>query len=200
MAETLLDYAFVSLDEVKDWIGGKVKEVSDYDDWLTVLINRVTDFMEQNLVFRRIKVRDTAIEEIRDGNGEWSMLLKNPPIQELTAIQFKYELDLDATACADEEQVRVDPEVGEVRLMQRTFTKGYRNIKFIYKGGWSTVPNPLKQACVMLVKRLYKLQSRSNETIVSISRSGESINYLVEKLVDQDIALLVANYVRPRIA
>jgi hypothetical protein len=201
MAVTLHAYAFVTEDEVKEWIGGKITEVADYDDWVRTLINRVTDYMENSLCYRRILVRSTAEEEVRDGDGSQEMRLWHPPINDLSLIEIKYESDIDATAIADEEQVRMDAAIAEVRLMQRIFTRGYRNITFTYKGGFAAgeIKDHWKQACVMIVKRLYKMQSRSNETLASISRSGETMNFLIEKVIDQDIMRLVSDLIRPRV-
>lgn len=194
---SLVDHAIASLDEAKTWIG--ISDTSQ-DSLVTDIINAVTDFIEsERCLARRVKRRTAAIEEKFTGDGTNWYRVKHPPIGTLSEIYIEDIVTLDASDCADTDLVRYDPDNGDIWLVQYRFWKGYPlNCKVTYTGGWETVPNPIKQAALMLVKALYKYRDRQSEGVSSVSfgvaGSSQTISYLTDVVKDPNIWTLLEPY------
>lgn len=202
MPVALVDYAFVDLDRVKEWIGSIAAGDLTHDDLLSNLVNVVTDWMEGSLLKTMVMDRGEDIEEVFDGDGTNTLILTNVPVTEITGIEFLDEPSLSQTDCADVTQVRFDPDTGEVVLMERVFTRGHRNIAVSHTAGWEDVedvPEVIKSLCCELVKRMYKLRSRATEDVDVVSRSGETVTYkAVDRVWSEEQRSRVQKYIRVR--
>lgn len=169
--------AIVSLLETRRYLfgtsGATVDTVRVVD-----LINRKSLQIE---TFLNRKIRPNRYTEYFNGRGveHRSVTVKNPPVAAVSSLHdslgntFGNE-DLIGTA-----QYEVHGEEGVVELKSASdpmnpdkgfhFSRGVRNIRVVYTGGFATVPEDLKDACLMLIESDYKkivekrigLQSRS---------------------------------------
>lgn len=99
-----------------------------------------------------------ALDERYDGTGTETLLVDRPPIVSVTAISE------DGTALDNSQGLEWNAEVGG-RAIHRgqgredprdaeVWEKGRRNIRVQYTGGYSAVPDAVKQATVLLVRHL----------------------------------------------
>ena len=149
---TLHDYALASEAEAQAILG-----ISGNEDKLRFLINASTDFIEK-ACNRRFKSTSYtgATAELRSGDGNKSIFLKNYPVTALTQLElnetFGNESNWNVIDAAD---YFFDEESGIVDFVYST-TKGHNNYRVAYTGGYTTIPSDLKMACIWLVGEAFK--------------------------------------------
>ena len=147
MAVTILDYALLTLDEVKDRLG---ITVTTYDDILTSMINSITAYAE-NLIGRDIVVREKAIAEKFDIHEyQRAIFLRNYPIVSIESV-----VDNDETLDITDDYLK-DDDTGKLIRVGNFWNKGYQEVVVTYKGGYSEVPWDIKEWAYQTISLLYR--------------------------------------------
>ncbi len=153
------DNALADLDEVKDWLN---LDGTGDDDFLQRSINRWSDTVESRLN-RRLTAR--TFEDERHDGGRLAVLLRNPPVAEITS------LTVDGGALASTDYV-LDEESGVVRMAYaKRFGGGNGSVLVTYRGGCETVPGDINQAVIQLVALDYYLSGHGRK---ALAKRGES--------------------------
>jgi hypothetical protein len=220
-ADDLVAHAIVTLHQARQWIEGAGAAATGDDDILIKrAINAVTQRIEDYLN-RHVITRGTWITEYTDGHGEREYFVNNPPILDLDTIWLENIVTLDSTDCADTDQVRFDSATGEnsergqIYLIDYRIAKGYAdNAYFKYKGGWykkdasvadathiPEIPRNIFMACLIEVKRTYKMRERQDSNVASKSLgvTGESVTYVKDADLSDEVMLKIDKYRREKV-
>lgn len=141
---------------------------TDYDEILTRLINRGTDII-QNYCKRTFD--DATYTEKWDGDNTGTYNVKHYPINSITGIYYLVsDYDSDTWDTLDDDFYTYDSASGIV-YCETPFHKGmYRNWKITYNGGYATIPQDIKEACVDIVTYLY---NKKNSKGIKVERVGD---------------------------
>lgn len=139
---------------------------TDHDEELDRLIKAAQAFLEQEC---QRTFEQATVTEYHSGN-DWSdrILVSAPPIISITNI-WDDPARVYATPIASSLYVIDDAEAGVIRLDGLTFTKGLRNIKVTYVGGFATIPGDLEEAAIEMV---WAARMKGEQSLVGVrSRS-----------------------------
>ncbi|HNX82476.1 MAG TPA: phage head-tail connector protein [Candidatus Omnitrophota bacterium] len=125
---------------------------TDDDAYLNSLIARVTDEAE---TYCRRKFADATYTEKYDGNGCQSMQLKQYPITSITSVHDDLDRAFLSDTLIDSDDYVFDAESGILTLDWSIFSRGVQNIQVVYNAGYTTMPQDLEQAAIMLVSSYY---------------------------------------------
>lgn len=150
-SEELLD--IVTLTKVKTWL--KISGSTE-DDLLNDLIGRIQNLIE---TYTGREFVERTRTEYYDGSGNDTLILKHFPIHSITSLHddpdrvfgSTDEIDVDA-------DVLVDKQSGILRLWngESSFYKGKANVKVVYVSGYSSVPQDIQHAAIIMVQHAYK--------------------------------------------
>jgi hypothetical protein len=196
---TINQYALTTLANVREALGFETTESGD-DNLLINLINRVTVRIE-SYCGRKFKIREYT--EYQDGESDPEVFLDNPPIDSIS--QLWDDTDRLFTDSANDLIVSGDyiiySDEGYVRLFnnETVFSKGYKNIKIVYSGGYTTIPEELEQTCMDWVLTQYRKYKDKLHGWSSKSYSGVSV--LIDlSAIPSDIKAVLDNYKLRKIA
>jgi hypothetical protein len=166
--------AFLTLDEVKVWLG-KQQETQDERALIEQLINGLTEAIEKEI---RRPVKARARTERHHGPGSRRLWLDVRPAASVTVLRL---LNYDGTvyrtfATTD---YYLDGETGSVFLFKETFPLAMYNVEVTYTAGWSTVPESLKLAAQLWIRKLWKDRDTERDEIASISVNGTTTTHVV---------------------
>lgn len=150
-----------------------LKGSTKYDTLFATLITAVSRRFES--FCNRTFEYNSAITEYYSGNGERGYIyVKRPPIATVTSIHDDVDRDFDSTTLVDADYYVVFDD--RVEMKYSAFTKGLKNIKIIYSGGYSTatLPADIRLAAMMQVAFVFK--RRADLGLVGISGEGGSIS------------------------
>lgn len=165
-----------ALADVKAFMG---KTDSNADATLGRIITAATDWI-QSITNRTFSQQ--TFSEIRDGSGNSEMLLSNPPVSAM--------LSLAVNAVAISAQT-ADGQPGYFISNQETlvlsgyvFTRGRKNVRLSYTGGYATVPFAVAQACIELVQSTYQRGQRGGGEVEakSMAPGGEHFTFRLEDM------------------
>ena len=149
-----------------------------YADILLTIIKGVSKRFESpdacNRTFENYTVNQTT--EYFDGDKEKSFIIvKNPPITSVTSLHDDLDRVYGSAALIDADDY-VAYDSGRVELDGGSFSTGLKNIKIIYKGGYTeaTIPDDLKLACMLQSAFIFK--RRKEIGLNAISGVGGSLN------------------------
>lgn len=120
----------------------------EHDDELARLIRAVQTFLEEECA--RTFEQATVTEYFHGDQWRDRLMIARPPIVSITNI-WDDPARVYTTPLAASSYVIDDAEAGVIRLDGLTFSKGLRNIKITYVGGFATIPTDLEQAAIELV-------------------------------------------------
>ena len=113
-----------------------LKGSTKYDTLFATLIAAVSRRFES--FCNRTFEYNSAIVEYYSGNGERGYVyVKRPPIASVASIYDDVDRDFDSSSLVDADYYVVFDD--RVEMKYSAFTKGLKNIKIIYSGGYSTV-------------------------------------------------------------
>lgn len=144
------------------------------------LINRASTRIESYLD-RDLKTG--SVTEFYDGEGTATQYLRRFPEITLTSLNIDSDRDFTASTEIPTTDIVVDSERGTLRFAPKTsgpravFNIGVKNVKVVYTGGYSALPEDLKLACLLLVARSFMRVRQGAEGIVSESVAGYSASY-----------------------
>lgn len=147
----LVDYAWTTLRDVKEEL--KITGTAD-DEFLTDLINRVTDFIE-HYCDRRFKATTYTNEEY-SGDGTIYLVPRNWPINSIAKIDKRAsDLNEDDWDEIDSEYYHIVQPGREKIFKIGGFSLGTNNYRITYNAGYTTIPHDLVTVVHDLVKKYY---------------------------------------------
>lgn len=156
------DYAIVSIDRVKDFLGIPLVN-DDVDDYIQDWINLESEMIESVAGVNNKVVQQTITGELRDGNDRYKIRPQFYPIELTTTIpQYLNSSSVwtDLETSIDYVHANNPDEWSEqdsynIELDNNYFPSGTRNIKLTYKAGYSIVPTALIIVCIERVAEWY---------------------------------------------
>lgn len=160
--------------------------VTTWDTLLATLVTSCSVWIENYCGGLRFKNSGVDVTEYHDGdpNGEGKQIIfvRNTPIISVTSVSY-------ATGALDSPTWEVyDPEFYYVRndrsgeIFFDSLPIGRQNIRVIYQGGYSSIPEDLSLACMQLVARVFN--RRKSEGVLNESVGGASVSWDKELSVD----------------
>ncbi len=187
------DYAFTDLDEVKDYIG---ITGSTHDTLLTALINAATDFIE-SYIGRRI-TEQAITEELHDGDGSDSILLKQYPIDSGETITLEQASNPNVNdsnfSTLSSSLYFVDYNTGIITT-NFTLQQGIRNYRVSYTSGYADadVPFDIKWAAWELVSNMFNTRKAAGTTSQTLGDLSASFTREIDN--DPKIKSILVKYV-----
>lgn len=193
MAVTLNSNALMTAAELDTFLQ---KTIGD-SDYSNTLINFASDFIERYC--NRILNADDYSAEVYDGNEEYKLYVKNPPINSVTTIALwdTYN-NVSLQTYTEHLEFMIYNEEGYI-YMRGKWTKGKRNYRLSYNGGYATIPYDLKKACADLCSWMKDQKDKigiKSERIGAYSISfGKSGTFMIGGLsIPAEILSLLVNY------
>lgn len=175
MSVTPLSYALTTKAVVKETLD---ISVTTWDDLIDRLINSATEKIEDMMGGRRIKDSGEDIIEYYDGDpdgiGIRELQLKKWPINDFTSVAYRsgaYDSPTWNVYSASSDYRRDD--VKGVLYFDHFLPIGRQNIRVIYQGGYTTIPDDIERLCVELVVKEFR--KRKSAGISNESLGGGSI-------------------------
>lgn len=177
-----------------------------HDGLLTLCINEVTGFIERYV--RRSLLSQTYTNEVYDGNGYSTLMLKQFPVTSLSSFQARRSSDpsddnwdtLSTSYYAWFSDGRLKLLSGStVEVPQKyrvTYVAGYK-IDFDNENDPSlhTLPPDIEMACQRLVSALFNI--RKGEGLSDSSQGDTSVTLKAEVFKDPEIASILDRYAAP---
>lgn len=158
--------ALTTKQDVKDFL---VITDTGKDTIIEALILVVQSFIEEycHRIFEKL-----AVTEYYHG-GVDRICVKRPPIASSPApvIYEDYSREYEADDIVDSDDYYIDYDTGII-YFDYNLEKGPGSIKITYTGGYTTIPQAIKQACVELVARKVKLGATGDIGVVSKGTPG----------------------------
>ncbi len=181
----MASYDIATLDEVKNFMGINNSKSND-DDLLENLITRVTEWFQNYCGVLQFKQQ--TYTDYYGGKNTRHLYVDNPPIISVTSLHDDTDWTWDAATLIDSGDYKIVNSFYVV-LKDTTFSKGDQNIKIVYEGGHTTIPEDLKHACITEVSRIYNSRDDLSYTSKS-SGAGSSISYDKDYLLSSTINIL----------
>lgn len=185
-------YALTTVALVKTYLG---ISSTTYDDLIEDLIDACTDWFERECGNRRFfDDGSTAVTEYHDGGdmgrNKSRIFTKRYPINSVTSISYNssgnYSSPTWTAFSASTEYIRKD-ESGEI-YFPGSLPAGFQNLRVIYRGGFTTIPNDLALMCRKMVAKEFskrKAQGITNESIGGGSIAwNEDLDPSVQRLIN----------------
>jgi hypothetical protein len=176
--------------EVKDHVDG-LSGVDTYDSMIERLINAVSEQIEK-YCDREFLDSESDVTEYYDGDGSISrIVIRRPPITSVTSVHDDTDRTYGADTLIASTDYVVYNDTGSIVLDGSTFSRGLKNIKIIYQGGYttSTIPSDLNLACILQCAFMFQRRKELGLTSVSGS-SGTITKYAPIKLLPATKQLL----------
>lgn len=160
---------------------------SAHDTALEATIDTVSKWFHE-ATHRQLKA--LALTEYYDGDGTKNLYLKSWPVVSAT---FYVDNDLEFGAATE-----VTPEL--IRDNECIYTsrwvKGYGNIKVTYTGGYSTIPNDLKGAALIMCSVMWDRQKNGSHDSEALAILGNTVNFVPERLAPPYVMDVINKYKR----
>ena len=173
---------------------------SDDDTVLGQLVDRATKAIES---YCKRTFSSASYTEYHDGKGASALILKHRPVTAVTSVHDDADrvFGADSLIASTDYIVREAEGIIEWLTSSSTFpsTAAYfydyqLNVKVIYTAGYSTIPDDLEQACIMLAALLYHRGKQGADGIKQEAQSGAySVTY-VQGLMTPEIKELLMAY------
>lgn len=186
--------ALTSLDDLKEYIG---LTTGDHDLLLENLIDRATDLFE---TYCDRKFAAAAYTEYHDGRGLDKLFPKQWPVNSVTSIHDDSDWTWGADTLIDAGDYRIAHD-GYIQMKTSTFSDDVQNVKIVYNGGYSTIPEDLAQACIEQAAWMFK-QSPEGSALLGVSAKSfpdGSVSYTTRDLLSQ-VTLVLEKYRRRNLA
>jgi hypothetical protein len=131
----------------------------------------------------------TEITEYFNGDGKGKLFLKFYPVASITSIHDDPDRVYGADTLVDSDEYATWLDEGIIEFDGAgTIGSGVKNIKVVYKGGYTDTPFDLELVCWELVAILYKMRDRIG--VASKSFSDGSASYFENLLTPQSREVL----------
>lgn len=183
-------YALTTVGACKEHLNIKDTDTSQ-DNIITRMINSASEMIE---IFLDRKVKQRSFTEYFDGRGNDRILLRQWPVVKPTEV-WDDPGGLFTTPSnklpTDQYDIEGDPGIGIQLLNGRQFSKGSRNIKVIYQGGYSTIPYVIHEAAILFVEYMYDMRADRRIGVQTKGKNQESTTFL------GDLPDFVKNMIEP---
>jgi hypothetical protein len=181
MGSVLASNALCTLKEFEDYRDKKGNEPSDIDVIID-LINSISTFFE-NYCGRKFTAANYT--EYHDG-GVQEIFPYRYPIISVSSIHVDSDWEWgSSTLVASGGYITID----DLSIYSSsTFSSGRKAIKLVYRAGYETIPNDLKQAAILETSRLYGLRKDIEKTSVTISDGN--VTFIVQDFLPQTKKIL----------
>lgn len=165
-------------------------ENTDHDEGLERLIPAVQTWLEQEC--QRTFDQATVTEYFHGNDWRDCLIISRPPIVSITNL-WDDPARAYATPLSASQYVIADAEAGIIRLDGLTFSKGLRNIKITYVGGYQVMPTDLEQAAIEMVWAAYM---KGDQNLIGVrSRSiGDGSVQFVNLSWPLDLDAIISKY------
>jgi hypothetical protein len=168
MAVSVNANALATRSEVKDFLN-VVAVNNDIDDLINQIINRMSDAFES---YCNRKFASADYTEYHDGGVSY-IFPKNTPIIAIAEINDDSDWVFPVSSLAAS---------GDYRILENNhvyysgiFESGPGSVKIVYTGGYTTIPDDLKQAAITEIARIIK--HRVDFDVLSVTRDDGSVTY-----------------------
>lgn len=93
--------------------------------------------------------------EVRNGNGQRSIFLRQYPIVSVTSLLIEGEPVSARSSANPDGYVIADAEAGELAIPAGGFPRGVANVEIVYRAGYESIPPDLEQAVLELAALRY---------------------------------------------
>ena len=187
----LVSYALITLDELKTYLGVSGTE---NDALYELLINNVTDWIE---TYTERRFAETAYtDEKYDGCDYCKLVLKQYPVNSGETFTIDERLTVGGSFSEiTSTDYTVDYPRGIV-CWTSNFKEGCQNYAVTYTAGYSTIPNDLKQAAMMLIAGLLDLSKGASKTgnVKSETLGDHSVTFGTITENNQAVFLILNKY------
>lgn len=174
----LVSYALTDVASVKESLGISSGDTSK-DNIIKRKINLATDAIEIycNLPEDHHFKQATYTDELYDGSGSDSLLLRMRPVTQVGSISRRnaYE-NTDSWDAIDTQDYFTDLSSGLVEGLAY-HNERYNSFKVTYTAGYSTIPTALQEACVALASYYVSNDPTSGTNVKSKSEGARKIEY-----------------------
>lgn len=198
MAETIWEYALVSLAQVKEFVLND-SSVTTFDDALMAMINEVSQVSE-TYCGRKFKER-TGLTEYYTPKGGTIISLRNFPVTDTTtfALYDDPNRNYGADTLIAATDYFLDLETGVIHLdNDGEFSSAPGAGKAVYSAGYATIPYTLQRACKKWVARIWKERQRQEWGLKSLGGAGETTAYDLGA-IPKDVQKLLNMFKRVRV-
>lgn len=173
-----------SLANVKEFLQIKTADINS-DAILNNLISRITAEIE-TFCNRKFIDPGTNYTEFFHGH-EWSqhIQIKNYPIVSVISLHDDPNRNYGSETLIATTDYIIESDSGIIRLDGLKFSKGYNNIRVIYRGGYTATPADLEHAAIVRVAERY-LESQG-EVLMTV---GEEVSTRVGEFKNQAMEIL----------
>lgn len=185
---------FCTLANVKEYLKKADSDTGD-DAFLSGAIIDISGMLEAELG-RIIEAADVS-NEVRDGDGTDTIFTKETPINSITSVETRYTVGGDWSEVDSGDYV-YGSGTGRIILTSGIFPEGRSTVRLNYNAGYSTIPAPLKLACIQLVALHFLDSRRGGGRLGKSSESlpdAESQGFIIRKL-PEDLQKAVMRYKR----
>lgn len=121
-----------------------------------------------------------SYSEIRDGTGGQELMLAGRPVQSMTSLLVD-TVPVPAQAAVGQPGYFL---VGDLLCLEGyAFSRGRKNVRVTYTGGFASTPADLEQACIEMVVSAYNRGSRGPD-LESRGAQGQSHTWSLEDMPD----------------
>jgi hypothetical protein len=187
----LASNALCTVEEVKQYLK---KSRDGSNPLIEMTINAVSDFIEEycNRIFAA-----AAYTEYHNGRGLDYIPVRNPPINSVTSIHDDPDRDYTAAYLVDSDDYVIDASEMFIQADGITFSKGWKNIKIVYNGGYAAIPENLKYCAVAMAVLWYKQADRDQLGIYAKSNpDGGSLTFSRPDLLPMHRRILLQYRIR----
>lgn len=184
-------YDLITTSEVKSFLD---IQTSTWDTLIGTLITNCSVWIENYCGGIRFKNSGSNVTEYHDGDpfaeGNKSIFLNNFPVISVASVSSANgDLD-DPTwdAYDPANDYVVNTSTGEISFY--SLPVGKRNIRVVYQGGYSAIPEDLKLACIEMVARTFN--KRKSFGVANESVGGASVSW--ERELDVDLRKTLNRY------
>lgn len=174
---TLLDYALVSVADVKESLGIASSDITR-DNLILRKINQATLFIEAYCGLARDHhfKQTTYTNEEYDGTGTNSIILRMRPVSSIASFKRRNSTLSDGGfEDVESELYHKDLTAGIIELVFNS-NSGWNRYSVTYTAGYETIPADLSEACVILAS--FYVENSASGTAVKKKQEGQrSIEY-----------------------
>ena len=184
--------ALISLDDIREALGLDNEEVKD-DGFIINLINRVSTRIES---YCGRTFAASYYTEYHDGDGTSEVLLNQYPITHVSGMWDDIDRDFGDDCVVDSDDYLIYANEGRLSLYndETTFLVGRQNIKVCYSGGYTDIPEDLKQACVDLALTSYRKNKEKIHGVMSRTTAGGASAMYDLREIPADVKAILDTY------
>lgn len=161
------------------------------DGVIAAMADRVASAIDRYC--RRVVQAGTHVE-VRDGAGSDQLVIRNAPLRAVVEVKVAADGDFAAVAALASTDYAIDASAGILRRRGATWPAGTQNVQVTYDGGFTAIPNAIKQAGILLAS--YWMGRRRATGLMSQTVGGVTTSWATQGIPDE-VASLLNPYRRP---